>query len=76
MIIQTLIVLSGALAVLLTQSSRLSVRRWAPWVGLFGQPFWLAATFSWATWGMFVCSLLYTAIWAYGAWKHWPRGHS
>lgn len=70
-VIQTLIVLSGVLAVALTQSMLAERRRWAPIVGLIGQPFWLYITCSWATWGMFVCSLLYTVIWCYGVCKHW-----
>lgn len=70
-VIQIVIVLSGVLAVALTQSMLPERRRWAPLVGLIGQPFWLYITCSWTTWGMFVCSLLYTLVWAYGACKHW-----
>ena len=71
--IQTLIVISGVLAVALTQSMRAERRRWAPLVGLIGQPFWLYITCSWSTWGMFVCSLLYTGVWLFGLWRHWLR---
>ena len=74
--IQALIVISGALAVALTQSTLAERRRWAPIVGLIGQPFWLYMTFSWATWGMFLCSVLYTLIWLYGVWTNWPRRRS
>lgn len=69
--IQTLIVLSGVLAVALTQFTLLEHRRWAPVVGLVGQPFWLYITYSPLTWGMFVCSVLYTLIWLVGVWKLW-----
>lgn len=74
--IQSLITLSAVLALALTQSRQARVRRWAPLVGLVGQPFWLYATFSWVTWGMFVCSVLYTLIWLYGTWVQWSRPQS
>lgn len=74
--INLVILLSAVLAVALTQSMLEERRRWAPFVGLVGQPFWLYITCSWATWGLFACSVLYTCIWLYGAWQQWPRRRS
>jgi hypothetical protein len=43
-------------------------RRWAPVVGLIGQPFWFA--FAWQTggWGLLALTCAYTAVYARGAW--------
>jgi hypothetical protein len=74
-LVQLIIALSGVLALALTQSMLFERRRWASIVGLAGQPFWLTITFSWATWGMFLCSVLYTLVWCWSFYKHWlcPR---
>lgn len=72
MLIQTTISLTGVIALLLALSPQARRRRWAPYVALPGQPFWLYATCSWTTWGMFVCSLLYTGVWLHAAWVQWP----
>ena len=73
--IQVVIVLSAVLAAALSQSMLASRRRWAHIVGLIGQPFWLAITCTWETWGLFACSLFFTCIWLYGLWQHWLRRH-
>jgi hypothetical protein len=70
---QIIIALTGIFAILLMQDKRESVRKWAPVVGLLGQPFWL-----WATWhasmdGMFFVSVLYTLVWLKGLLNHWKK---
>jgi hypothetical protein len=70
---QIIIALTGIFAILLMQDKRESVRKWAPVVGLLGQPFWL-----WATWnarmdGMFIVSVLYTLVWIKGLWSSWKK---
>ncbi len=42
-------------------------------VGLLGQPAWLASTFTGEQWGIFALSLIYTALYARGAWTHYGR---
>lgn len=73
MLIQTIIGISGVVALILALSAHPRRRRWAPYVALPGQPFWLYVTCSWTTWGMFVCSVLYTAVWLHAAWTNRPR---
>lgn len=46
-------------------------RRWAPVVGLCGQPFWLVFAVSVEAWGLLVLSLAYTAVYVRGAWVQW-----
>lgn len=59
--------LSAVYMSMVSESER--ARRWAPVVGLAGQPFWLWATGSAHQWGMFALCLAYTAIYSKGAWK-------
>jgi hypothetical protein len=51
-------------------------RRWAPVIGLCGQPAWL--WFGWQVqtsgleaWGLLVLSLAYTVVYARGVWVQW-----
>lgn len=46
-------------------------RRWAPVVGLCGQPFW--AAFAWQTqgWGLGLLVVAYTVVYARGAVVQW-----
>jgi hypothetical protein len=46
-------------------------RKWAPVVGLAGQPFWLWFSVSANAWGLFALSLAYTAVYVRGAWVQW-----
>lgn len=49
-------------------------RRWAPLVGLCGQPFWMWFAVGAQAWGLLVLSLAYTAVYVRGAWVQWrPR---
>lgn len=64
---QVAIALSGVVALALATAKGEGARRWAPVVGLAGQPFWLWAT--WGKWGMFTVSVLYTVVWARALWK-------
>lgn len=67
---QYLIAIFGLSAVWMSMvSDRPSHRKWAPVVGLCGQPFWLYSTGSAQQWGMFALCCAYTAIYARGAWK-------
>lgn len=49
------------------------LRRWGFIIGFSSQPFWLYATFSPDTFGMFLVSVFTTATWFFGIWTHWIR---
>lgn len=67
---QILLAAFGLLAVYMSMVSiRPTHRRWAPVVGLCGQPFWLYATITAGQWGMVALCCAYTALYARGAWK-------
>ncbi len=48
-----------------------TARRWAPVVGLLGQPAWLWFAISTSAWGLLALSLAYTAVYVRGAWLNW-----
>lgn len=67
---QIMIALFGVTAVLLTQQKNETIKYFAPFFGLAGQPFWLYATYSTEQWGMFFLSILYSYAWALGIWNN------
>lgn len=67
---QYFIALFGLSAVYMSMvSESVHARKWAPVVGLAGQPFWLYATGTAQQWGMFALSCAYTVIYLKGAWR-------
>ncbi|WOD12757.1 hypothetical protein RPW65_07920 [Pseudomonas sp. NyZ704] len=71
MITQFGLTVFSLLAIWLTQEKRIERRRWASIFGLASQPFWFYAAISTQQWGVFILSLLYTAVWAKGFYTHW-----
>ena len=71
--IQLALAAFGLCALWLATSHHPRARRWAPLVGLCGQPFWL--WFAWHTtprgWGLLTLSLAYTAVYIRAAWLQW-----
>lgn len=47
------------------------LRKWAPVVGLAGQPFWFIATIPTKQWGMVLLCTAYSLIYIKGIWSHW-----
>ena len=70
-IVQGIILISGGAAIALANESHIKWRRWAPIVGIVGQPFWLYVTFKSGQWGMFALSAWYTWSWIKGLRNHW-----
>lgn len=68
---QILIAMFGASAVYLTQQGNDALRKYAPLLGLCGQPFWFYATYQAEQWGIFVLCFLYTYAWCTGIWNYW-----
>lgn len=61
----------GLTALWMAMSSNQTARRWAPAVGLAGQPFWVAFAVQSSAWGLLVLSLAYAAVYARGAHTQW-----
>lgn len=47
--------------------------RWAPLVGLCGQPFWITFALQSSAWGLLALSLAYSAVYVRGAWVQWRQ---
>ena len=58
----------GVLALWMAMGRSDRARRWAPLVGLAGQPFWLWFAFAADAWGLLALSVAYSAVYAHGAW--------
>lgn len=69
---QILLGVLSVLAVACTQANY-PIHKWAPIFGILSQPFWLYSTWTAGLYGIFLLSVLYTLIWAYGCWKYWIK---
>src|SRR3546814_17457771 len=63
---QWLILLCGVTAVFLSMAGRESRRRWAPVLGLLGQPGWFVAALPAHQLGVLLVAVLYTLAWCRG----------
>jgi hypothetical protein len=63
----------GVTAVTLTNMRSLEVRRWAPFFGLAGEPFWLYTSWINEQWGIVMMCFIYGAAWSRGIWVTWIR---
>lgn len=71
MITQVLLAFFGLTALWMATGHNLHARRWAPIVGLCGQPFWIAFALTVDAWGLLVLALAYTAVYLRAAWVQW-----
>lgn len=72
-IIQLCIAAFGLTAVALALSLSPRARRWAPVVGLAGQPFWIAFALRADGWGVLALTVAYTLVYANGVRVQWLR---
>lgn len=72
---QIAIALFGVSAIWLSQDSSPERRKWAPVLGLIGQPFWFYAAWKAQQFGIFVLCILYTISWARGVRTQWRARH-
>ena len=73
--IQIALAFFGLTAMFMAMGNNASARRWAPVVGLCGQPFWIAFALQSSAWGLLALSLAYSAVYVRGAWVQW-RTHA
>lgn len=69
--IQLALAFFGLTALYMATGHSLRARRWAPLVGLCGQPFWLVFAWQADAWGLMALSLAYTGVYIRGAWLQW-----
>ena len=64
----------GVSAVWFSQSRDPKKAKWAPVLGLVGQPAWFYTSYVTGNWGIFVLCFFYTAAWGKGLYIHWFEG--
>lgn len=69
--IQLAIALFGLTALVFAMGKHPGRRKWAPIIGLMGQPFWFMATVPTAQWGMVALCCAYTVVYMHGIITHW-----
>lgn len=68
---QLVIACTGMVAIYLTQQSKEYLKKYAPILGLLGQPFWYYTTLMNEQYGIFVLTLGYTYLWGLGLYNSW-----
>lgn len=68
---QLFIALFGLTSIWLAMGHNPTGRKWAPIIGLAGQPFWLAFALSTDAWGLIVLVGAYTLVYMRGALLQW-----
>jgi hypothetical protein len=58
-------------SILMAMGRNQTARKWAPIVGLCGQPFWAAFAYGTGAWGLMLLVAANTAVYARGAWLQW-----
>lgn len=71
--IQLALAFFGLAALWMATGESVIARRWAPIVGLAGQPFWIWFAIRVSAWGLLALSVGYTAVYARGAFIQWRR---
>lgn len=71
LLIQIGLIVFGVSAVALSQSTNPVAQKWAPVVGMTGQPIWFLA--AWGQPGMVFVVCLYTLCWGQGIYNQWIK---
>lgn len=75
MITQIAILLTGVIAIYLTQQSNEHLKKYACIFGLIGQPFWMYATYTSGQLGIFLLTFAYTYAWGQGFYQYWIKSY-
>lgn len=70
---QIVIACTGMVAIYLTQQSRPEWKKYAPILGLVGQPCWYYTTLVNEQYGIFALTLGYTYLWGLGFYNSWIK---
>lgn len=71
--IQLALAVFGLTAMFMAMGNNPRARRWAPIVGICGQPFWMIFAVSTSAWGLLALSAAYTAVYIRGIWLQWRK---
>jgi hypothetical protein len=70
---QIALAIFGVTAIWLSQDKDEKRRKYAPVLGLCGQPFWFYTAYINQQWGIFVLCIFYTFSWYKGVKTYWLR---
>ena len=70
---QLLIAVFGLTSIWFAMGHNPVLRKWAPVIGLAGQPFWLAFAWQSQAWGLGLLVAAYTLVYLRGVWVQWSR---
>jgi len=70
-LIQIIIFVTESVAMWLSQQPKVEWQKYAPIIGLIGEPFWIYDSYTNQSWGVLGLSLIYTYIWYVGLKTHW-----
>jgi hypothetical protein len=68
---QFVIAFTGVIALLFIQSKLISLREWAGFIGLAGQPFWIYTAYQNKQWGILILSIVYGGVWIKSILTYW-----
>lgn len=68
---QLFIAIFGLTAIWLATGNCPTGRKWAPIIGLCGQPFWFWFAHESGGWGVMILTSAYTAVYVRGVWVQW-----
>jgi hypothetical protein len=68
---QLLIALFGLTSIWCAMGNNPRARKWAPIIGLAGQPFWFMFSLDTGAWGLLALVAAYTAVYLRGIWVQW-----
>jgi hypothetical protein len=69
--IQLAIAMFGLTSICFAMGNQPLLRKWAPVIGLAGQPFWFMATVPTQQWGMVALCVAYTLVYINGVRVQW-----
>ncbi len=69
--IQLALAFFGLTSIYMAMGTNPRLRKWAPVLGLAGQPFWFAATVPQGQWGMVALCVAYTLVYTWGIRQQW-----
>lgn len=70
-VVQLALAIFGLTAIAMAMGKNVRARKWAPIVGLCGQPFWLVFAWSTSAFGVMALSVAYTLVYINGARLQW-----
>ncbi len=73
MFVQAFLLVTGGVAIWLTQQSNESWKKYAALFGITGQPAWFYSAYTAEQWGILALTTFYTYAWCQGIYNNWIK---